>query len=128
MRNKAEPTLKQGLKDSYKTIKDFAADVKQNLGCLTYTGKDGKERKLEGVLINSSSNGSHYLMYDKDYTEKFDECTTHFDATFFCRVKISDCHQFFTVMANKYNEVSINVETEYHGLLRMKIKSALYQL
>lgn len=105
-RDKVEPSLKKGLKDSYKTMKEFTEDVEKNPGCLSYADKKGKERKLEGVLINSSTNGSHYLLYDEAYISEFGGCISHFDATFFCRIKIGDCQQFFTIMAKKYNEVS----------------------
>lgn len=109
VKSKAEPTLKTGLEDSYKSIKEFAKHVEENPGCLSYTGDDGIERKLKSKLIQSSSKTFHYLIYDDELINQFKETEMHLDGTFFSRTKINRVNQFFSIMATKFNEVSTKV-------------------
>lgn len=110
----ALPELKAGLSDTYASIRDFAKHVEENPESLSYVSEDGEERRLEGMLVESSSKKSknpkfHYLMFDDKLVKEFKETEIHLDGTFFTRPKIKGVSQFFTIMATKYNEVSFEI-------------------
>lgn len=119
-RSTAGPSLKAGLKSSYNSIKEFADHVKEHPEALSFVGEDKVERRLEGVLITSSTDKRakkkyHYLMFDEKLFDQFGETTMHVDGTFFVRPKIKGVNQLFTIMATKYNEV-FSIQTLFNYL------------
>lgn len=101
------PSTKANLKDSYKNIFEFAQHVEEHPETLTYTDSNNQEKSLKGKLIKSSATGKHhYLLYDPELLDQFEDCETQVDGTFFSCPKIKGVKQMVTIMAKKYNEVT----------------------
>lgn len=101
--NKKTPEESATSGGNFKKAKaDFVND-----GKTSYKKKASHLKKLRFKLVKSSSASHHIILYDPVLMAEFSDHEIFVDGTFDVRPKVSKCSQVLTILARKYDVVSI---------------------
>ena len=94
------------LPKDFNSIKELGEYLKKNPLKITIS-ENNQLYSLDSYLVESSKQGHHIILYDKDLINQFDSETEFFlDGTFKVVPKgLKGCKQLLTIMAKKFDKV-----------------------